>query len=45
MFIFALTTTPTPTQQKSSALHPTKSQELQDAFNKDKAANLSEHRP
>ena len=36
---------PTPTQQKSSTLLPTKYQEFQDVFNKDKASRLPEHRP
>ena len=32
-------------QQKSSTLLPTKYQEFQDVFNKDKASRLLEHRP
>ena len=45
MFIFAIITMPTPTQQKSTTLLPTKYQEFQDVFNKDKASRLPEHRP
>ena len=45
MFIFAIITMPTPTQQKSSTFLPTKYQEFQDVFNKDKADRLPEHRP
>ena len=43
--IFAVITTSMPTQLKPSTLLPTKYQEFQDFFNKDKVVSLLEHRP
>ena len=45
MFIYALITTPTLSPQKSLILFPTRHQQFQDVFTKDKATSLPNYQP